>query len=143
MSATYTSLRYHMIFSTKNREPMITHGIKRDLHDYISGIIVGQRGVSLEVNGVGDHVHVLAGLPPTISIAQIMKRVKGASSWWVNDQGRLDHHFAWQPGYGAFTVSESQVSRVREYIRNQEEHHRVQSSEEEMQRILMLHGLSV
>ena len=141
MSGTYTKLRYHFVFATKGREPMILPGLKTDLYAYMAGIIRRQKGVALEINGMPDHVHILAGMPPTLSVAEIMKRIKGATSYWINDQGRLDRHFAWRPGYGAFTVSESQVAKVRRYIRNQEEHHRNQSFDDEMALLLERHGL--
>jgi REP element-mobilizing transposase RayT len=121
---------------------MITPALKEDLLAYICGIIVKRRGVVLEINGLEDHVHVLAGLPPTIAVSEALQKIKGGSSWWVNNHRRIDHHFQWQPGYGAFTVSESLVPKVRKYIRDQEEHHRSQSFETEMAAFVKRHGLS-
>jgi putative transposase len=99
----------------------------------------GLGGVALEVNGVSDHVHILARLRPTISVSEFLSKVKSGSSGWAKRQtaGR----FGWQARFGAFTVSESQVERVRRYIRNQEEHHRKYSFEEEFKALLLAHNI--
>ena len=122
----YTNLLYHIVFATKGRAPFITNELCADLHAYLGGTVRGLDGIALEVGGVADHVHVLAKIKPTIAVAEFIKQLKADSSGWANHKTR--GRFAWQARYGAFTVSESQVNKVRAYIRNQEEHRRRESS---------------
>lgn len=111
MARTYTKLIYHLVFSTKERVPSITGEIRDRLYEYIGGVIRGEKGSLLEIGGVADHVHLLARFGASISLSDMLQRIKGNSSHWLNQQpGR---GFAWQNGYGAFTVSESQVATVR------------------------------
>ena len=139
--STYLSLHYHLIFSTKHREPVIASDWRLRLHEYLGGTVRGLGGIGLEINGTTDHVHVLAKLRPTISVSEFLSKLKSGSSGWAKRQtaGR----FGWQARFAAFTVSESQVERVRRYIRNQEEHHRRQSFEEEFKALLRAHGIDV
>jgi putative transposase len=124
MSGTYTNLLYHVVFSTKNRRPLITEAIRDDLYHYLGGIIRGEGGTLLEVNGMPDHVHLLAKLRPTIAIADMLRLLKANSSKWLNEEKQQRSRFGWQDGYSAFSVSESQVARVRAYIQRQAQHHR-------------------
>jgi REP element-mobilizing transposase RayT len=140
MPNTYTNLLYHIVFSTKDRRPLITPNLQEELYKYIGGIIRGEGGAQLEIGGVADHVHILAKFKPAISVSDMLNKIKANSSKWVHeDKGALD--FGWQVGYAAFTVSESQVEHVRKYIRNQEEHHRRQSYQEEFIALLERHGV--
>jgi putative transposase len=116
MAGTYTNLLYHIVFSTKNRQPQITPAIQADLYEYIGGILRGESGVLLEIGGMPDHLHLLAKLKPTHSIAEILKRIKANSSKWLSAEKLPRHDFDWQDGYSAFSVSESQVESVRRYI---------------------------
>jgi putative transposase len=136
----HTNLLYHIVFATKERAPMITKALRPELHAYLGGIVRKLGGTALEVNGVADHLHLLAAIPPTITVSHFVNKLKSGSSSWAKapTKGR----FQWQPRYGGFTVSESQVERVRRYIRNQEEHHRSVSFEEEYKDLLRLHGIS-
>ena len=118
---TYTNLHFHIVFSTKCREPLIDSSWKHRLHDYIGGIIRGLGGHSMIVNGMNDHVHILAGLRPIHRLSDVMREVKHESSRWVNED--LGRPFAWQKGYAAFTVSPLACERVRQYIADQEKHH--------------------
>jgi putative transposase len=131
MSGTYTNLLYHIVFSTKERRQLITSAIEDDLYDYIGGIIRGLKGVNLEIGGVSDHIHILAKLKPTISISDAVRDIKANSSKWLNEKSRI-YKFAWQDGFAAFTVSESQVEIIRRYIRNQKQHHRRLTFQEEL-----------
>ena len=135
----YTNLLYHIVYATKERAPLITNTLKPRLHEYLGGTVRGLGGIALEVNGVTDHVHILAKLRPTISVSEFLSKLKSGSSGWAKRQtaGR----FAWQARFGGFTVSESQVERVRRYIRNQEEHHRKHSFEEEFRALLEAHNI--
>jgi REP element-mobilizing transposase RayT len=135
----YTNLLYHIVYATKERAPLIANTLRPRLHEYLGGTVRGLDGIALEVNGTNDHVHVLAKLRPTISVSEFLSKLKSASSGWAKRQ--TNGRFAWQARFGAFTVSESQVHRVRLYIRNQEEHHRKQSFEEEFKALLKAHRI--
>ena len=130
----HTNLLYHIVFGTKERAPLITNELRPRLHEYLGGIVRGLDGVPIEINGTADHVHVLARLLPTISLSDFMSKLKSSSSGWAKRQTR--GRFAWQARFAAFTVSESQVERVRRYIRNQEVHHRRQSFDDELKSML-------
>jgi REP element-mobilizing transposase RayT len=130
----HTNLIYHIVFATKERAPFITAELKPRLHQYLGGIVRGLEGLPIEINGMADHVHILARLPPTISVSAFMSKLKSNSSGWAKRQ--TQGRFAWQVRFAALTVSESQVERVRRYIRNQEAHHRRQSLEEEWRALL-------
>jgi putative transposase len=123
MAHTYTSLHYHVIFSTKNREPWLTESIRGRLWPYLGGIARENRMNALEVGGVSDHVHALVAIPATLAVAKAVQLIKGGSSIWVKETFRELPGFSWQDGYGAFSVSESQIETVRDYIRRQVEHH--------------------
>jgi REP element-mobilizing transposase RayT len=140
MPDTYTKLRYHIVFGTKQRLPLITAEVRDDLYSYLGGILARHGGILLAVGGMPDHVHLLAGLNTTRSLADIMQRVKANSSRWMNERAARTEPFAWQVGYGAFSVSESQIGVVRTYILRQEEHHRKVSFQDELKAILRKHG---
>jgi REP element-mobilizing transposase RayT len=131
MAHTFTNLLYHLVFSTKGRRPQIDHELKEDLFAYLGGTVRGIGGVPLIVNGVADHVHMLVVLPQTTSVADALRTVKANSSGWVHERWPERRDFAWQTGYGAFTVSESRRDTVRRYIADQEAHHRKATFEEE------------
>jgi REP element-mobilizing transposase RayT len=135
----YTNLLYHIVYSTKERAPLITKTLRPRLHEYLGGTVRGLNGIALEINGTADHVHVLAKLRPTISVSDFLSKLKSGSSGWAKRQtaGR----FGWQARFAAFTVSESQVERVRTYIINQERHHRKQTFEEEFKKLLKAHNI--
>ncbi len=135
MSSTYLSLHYHLVFSTKNREALITPAWRARLHDYLGGTVRGLGGHPEGVGGVADHVHLLVGLKATHCLADVMRELKKASSVWVHEEIGL-RAFAWQEGYAAFTVSATVREAVRHYIANQEEHHRVKSFREELVEML-------
>ena len=142
MRDTYSKLNYHLVYSTKNRVPLITDTLRDALYGYIGGILRGNGGVLLAGGGMPDHVHLLAGWGTTISIAKMLQLIKTNSSKWVNERPDASRGgFAWQPGYAAFTVSASKIPEVREYILNQEEHHRKMSFQEELMELLRRHGV--
>ena len=135
----YTNLLYHIVYATKDRAPLITSTLRPRLHKYLGGTVRGLDGIALEINGTNDHVHVLAKVRPTISVSEFLSKLKSGSSGWAKRQ--TNGRFGWQARFGAFTVSESQVERVRQYIRNQEAHHRKQSFEEEFKILLRAHRI--
>ena len=121
----------HLIFSTKNRVPVFTDAISDELHPYLSVVLNDHDCPSLQVGGVEDHVHLLFGLSRTTTIAQIVEAIKTSSSKWIKTRDERYGDFHWQAGYGAFSVSSSQVSRVIRYIQNQPDHHRRFSFQDE------------
>ena len=130
MSSTHLSLHYHVVFGTKNHEPMIEAAWRAKLHAYLGGIIRAADGFADSVGGVSDHVHLLIGLRATHRLADVLRELKSVSSGWVHDEIGI-RSFAWQEGYGAFTVSASQREAIRKYIDRQEEHHRTRTFRDE------------
>ena len=139
LNMSYTNLLYHIVYGTKDRLPLITKELRPDLHRFLGGLVKNLHGTPLEINGVTDHVHVLARIKPVISISEFLSKLKSQSSGWANR--KTGGRFKWQVKYGAFTVSQSQVERVRKYIRNQEAHHSRNSFEEEFKALLTSHGI--
>jgi REP element-mobilizing transposase RayT len=135
----YTNLLYHIVYATKERTPLIRKELRPRLHEYLGGTVRALGGIALEINGTDDHVHVLAKLRSTISLSEFMSKLKSGSSGWAKRQ--TNGRFAWQARFGAFTVSESQVGRVRDYIRNQEQHHSTHSFEAEFKALLRAHHI--
>ena len=141
MPSTHLSLNYHIVFSTKNREPILAASRRAELHAYLGGILRDLGGVAQEVGGVADHVHFLAALKATHCLADVLRDTKTGSSRWIHETMRI-RSFAWQEGYGAVTVSPSDVPRVRRYVARQEEHHRKKTFQEEYREILVKCGIS-
>jgi putative transposase len=130
MPSTHLSLHYHVVFSTKDRVPIIGDVWKGRLHSYLGGVVRNVDGVAEAIGGVADHVHLLIGLRAKASLADVVRDVKAVSSRWVHEEIG-ERIFSWQEGYGAFTVSPSQRDVVRGYIARQEEHHRLRTFQEE------------
>jgi putative transposase len=128
---TYCALNVHGVFCTKDRQPSIIHEFEERLWKYLGGI-VRQNGMNaLSIGGVPDHVHVLISLPASISVAKAIQLIKGGSSKWIHDNFPKQRSFAWQPGYAAFSVSASLIQENDAYIKNQKEHHRKRTFQEE------------
>jgi len=140
MSHSLSSLLTHVVFSTKDRISCISDEIRRELCPYIGGIVREIGGKALIVNGTGDHMHVLLQLPAAISIADAMRLMKTNSSRWAHQKWPAAK-FSWQTGYGAFSVSRSNVAQVLKYIKEQEEHHKRISFQEEFLALLQRHGV--
>ena len=130
MPATHLSLHYHVVFATKNRAPLIAPEWRGKLHAYLGGTVRGLGAVAQEIGGTDDHVHLLVGAKATHRLADLLREIKSESSRWVHETVGLAA-FAWQEGYGAFTVSASQRETVRRYIQTQEEHHRTRTFRQE------------
>jgi REP element-mobilizing transposase RayT len=137
----HLSILIHFVWSTKNRLPVITPEIKPRLHAYLGGILAKVDAAGLCVNGVEDHVHVYASLPSTITIADAVSVLKSNSTRWVHETFPDTEAFAWQHGYGAFSVSLSEDERVRAYILGQEAHHRQRSFQDEYRAFLRRHNM--
>jgi REP element-mobilizing transposase RayT len=141
VAKTYTSLNYHFTFSTKNREPWISPSIEDRIWSYIGGVARKHKMTALQVGGIDDHIHTLVMAPPTRSPSEIAQYLKGDSSKWIHEEFPKLRGFEWQDGYGAFTVSKSQIAEVIKYIQNQREHHRKKTFQEEYLELLQKHGI--
>jgi len=136
MANSYSQISIHCVFAVKNRENFIISQWRDDLHKYISGILSEKGAKSLAVGGWKDHIHLFFGMPPTISISDLMGAIKANSSKWINDQRFVKGKFEWQAGYSAFSFSRSQRDTVIRYIMNQETHHRTKTFKEEYLKML-------
>jgi REP element-mobilizing transposase RayT len=141
MAGTYTNILTHIIFSTKNRSQIITDVYKNRLFNYIGGIIRNEGAILLEIGGTTDHVHIVIKTKAIHSLATITQKIKSNSSKWVNDTKLIGEKFAWQNGYGAFSVSASQIDKVINYVATQEEHHKKRDFKEELILLLKKHNI--
>jgi len=121
----------HIVFSTKNRKPLIKQEVEVELHKYLSGIARDHKSLVIAINSVEDHIHILCLLSRNITISKLLEELKKSSSKWIKTKGDAYKNFFWQNGYGAFSVSQSAVNTVKKYIANQKEHHRKKSFKEE------------
>ncbi len=141
MPGTYTELLYHIVFSTKGRSPWLTHETADRLYGYIGGIARDQRCTLCAIGGVDDHVHLYLRMRPDLTVSDLMRSVKSRSSRWLHETFPDLHDFAWQEGYGAFTVSKSQEEAVKRSIAGQAEHHRGEDFKTELLKLLRAHGV--
>lgn len=141
MSHTYTSVLIHAVFSTKDRGNSLSRKLRDRLWPYLTGIARKNGMLALAAGGTDNHVHVLLSLPSTMPVAKAMQLVKGGSSKWIHETFPTHADFAWQEGYGAFSVSISAMDETVAYINGQEEHHRTRSFEEEYVEFLGKHGI--
>jgi putative transposase len=142
MPQSLARLHVHLVFSTKHREPFITDAVRASLHAYMATVLRNSGCPAVLINSVADHVRILFELGPTVAVSKAVEEVKTSSSKWLKTQGPEFSRFSWQTGYGAFSVSESNVAAVRDYIANQAEHHRVKSFQEEYRAFLARHGVA-
>jgi REP element-mobilizing transposase RayT len=142
MPGTFHNLKFHLVFSTKHREPWLTPDIRLRVHEYLGGIIRGERGTVLEIGGVADHVHILFGWRTDESLSVLARNLKANSSRWIHETFPHLRQFAWQEGYSIFSVSQSQVEKVRSYIQRQEEHHRLKPFRDELLEFLRSHEVA-
>jgi putative transposase len=141
MAHTFTDLLVHAVFSTSGRAPLLSDAIRADVHAYMGGILRELRALPIVIGGTADHVHFLARLPAEFSVADCLRLVKTNSSRWIKEKWPERRRFAWQRGYGAFSVSESRRGVVVRYIQDQERHHRRISFQEEFLALLRNHGV--
>lgn len=141
MPQSFGSLYFHLVFSTKNRVPSISDDIQPRLFEYLGGILRNQRGRLVAAGGIEDHVHLLVSLSRQASISDTLRDLKSNSSGWIHETFSNRRSFAWQTGYGAFSVSFSALDSVRAYLANQKEHHKRQTFQEEFIAMLKLHEL--
>ncbi|MBK7160010.1 MAG: IS200/IS605 family transposase [Ignavibacteria bacterium] len=131
MANTYTQIHIQFIFAVKYRKGVILASWKDELYKYLTGIVQNNKHKMISINGMPDHIHLLAGIRPSQSISDLMKDLKGSSSKWINEKKFTKERFEWQEGYGAFSYGKSQVKNVISYIENQEKHHKRKSFKEE------------
>ncbi len=136
MANTYSQLYVHIIFSVKNREPLIKESFRNELFSYIGGIIKNKNQKPLAINGTENHIHILVGVKPDISLSDLVREIKSNSSKFINEQKYLRTKFNWQEGFGAFSYSHSQLTTVIKYINNQLEHHKKRTFADEYKEFL-------
>lgn len=137
----YISSYHHCVFSTKERRPIITPELRDRLWPFLGGIARHNQMKAIEIGGVEDHVHILLSIPATMPISKAMQLIKGGASKWVHDTFPEHRLFAWQEKYGAFSVSESRVDSIIQYIKGQQAHHRKMSFQEEFVALLKKHRI--
>ena len=135
MANTYTEIHIQIVFAVKNRRSLITKDLKDELYRYMSGIIKKNGHKALQINGMPDHVHILIGMRTHQSLAELVQQIKQGSSYWLN-KSKVKAQFQWQEGYSAFSYSKSDVPKVAQYIKNQEDHHSKRSFLEEYMALL-------
>jgi REP element-mobilizing transposase RayT len=131
----------HLIFSTKNRQPLLSHEIRPQLHSYMGGILRQWESPAILMNSVADHIHILFCLSKNEALKKVVEEVKKGSSKWIKTKGREFANFFWQAGYGAFSVSQSNVVVVKRYIERQEAHHRRLGFQDEFRSFLRRHQI--
>jgi REP-associated tyrosine transposase len=139
--STYTQIYYHIVFATKNREPVLKADRRQDLFRYIWGILKNKHAHLYRINGVEDHLHILCSLHPTVTLANLVKEIKTGSSQWIKENRVFPSFSYWQVGYGAFTHSHKEKDDVIEYIKTQEAHHRRTNFRDELRRLLLEAGI--
>ena len=139
MPGTYSQILLHIVFSTKHREPWITPDIAERLYPYIGGIVRAEKGILHDIGGIEDHVHIYLRWRTDESVSNLMRTVKSRSSKWIHDTFQTLGTFAWQEGYGVFSVSKSQEIAVKKYIAGQAEHHKKEDFKSELLRLLRAH----
>uniref|UniRef100_A0AB33JKE5 IS200/IS605 family transposase n=4 Tax=unclassified Prevotella TaxID=2638335 RepID=A0AB33JKE5_9BACT len=132
----YTKLLYHIVFSTKQRQPTIVLEYERELYAYIMGIIAQAEGHLYRIGGMPDHIHIIADIPSKISLSDFVKRLKQGSSNWLAANPHFPHWNRWEESYGAFTYAYNDLQEVVDYVRNQKEHHKKVSFTEEYRKLL-------
>ncbi len=132
MPQSLAKILLHLVFSTKNREKNIPGHLRGALHAYLAGICRARGSDAFRVGGTDDHVHIACTLPRTLTVAKLVEEIKKASSIWLKQQDGGPRHFSWQSGYGGFSLGQSQLPKLLQYLDNQEEHHRTKSFKEEL-----------
>jgi REP element-mobilizing transposase RayT len=137
----YTSLNYHIVFSTKSRKQFLNDEQVQDVAKYIGGILGNHKGCLLLGNGMPDHIHLLCSLHPDVCLSEITRAIKANSSRWIHETYLPLRDFDWQDGYSAFSVSYSGLDKVHAYICGQQEHHKKMTFDEELLLLLKKHKI--
>jgi len=141
MPNAYVNLVYHTVFSTKHRRPFIKEDITDRLYAYLGAAIEGEGGRPIKIGGIEDHLHIVCYLRQDVALSDVLRRLKSNSTSWVHANLPGLARFAWQEGYAAFTVSQSNIPGVSDYIAHQREHHRKRSFREELEELFAKHGI--
>jgi putative transposase len=141
MPHSFVNLNYHIIFGTKYHQPLIAESQKSRLYAYLGGIVRGRGGVPIIVDGTANHVHLLAKLRPDEPLSVLLRELKADSTGWMKRSFDNQQDFGWHSGYKAFSVSESEIDSVKQYILDQEERHKTQSFKEELEMLLKAHDI--
>lgn len=139
--STYTQILYQIVFSTKYRGKTLTKNNRDELFKYISGLLKNKKCHLYIINGVEDHIHIITHIHPTISLSSLVKDIKVASSLHIKEKNLFLDFKSWQEGYGAFTYSIKEKDRLIEYVKNQEEHHKIKAFKDEFIELLNEHGI--
>jgi len=143
MSHSFNKIWLHVIFSTKNRYPLIRANAEALIYRHMQEQLAGWGCFVRVINGMPDHVHLLYLQNPKMAVTDCIKQVKGNTGHWINEQNFAPEKFAWQTGYAAYSVSESQVEKVYQYIVNQKQHHRKRTFQQEYEEFILSHGLLI
>jgi REP element-mobilizing transposase RayT len=141
MAQSFAKIAVHLVYSTKNRQPVLLEKIRKDIHSYTAGILKSLNCIPLAVNGTEDHIHILVLMSKNITLIKMVEAVKVGTSKWLKTKDMSLQQFSWQAGYGAFSVSESQIEKVIKYIMNQEQHHQKKSFQDELRILLQKHKM--
>ena len=136
MSQTLVKIYVHIVFTTKNRKELILSEIERELFAYVGGILRKHQSVLLAANGTTNHIHLLISLSKNIALSDLLRELKKASSSWIKTKDPRFNSFQWQAGFGAFSIGQSQVDMVKQYIARQKEHHSTEGFEDEYRKFL-------
>ena len=135
--STYHQIFYQIVFATKNRQPTINPEYENELYKYIFGVINNKKCKLFRINGMADHIHIFCDLHPSVSLSSYVKDIKIASNLWMKESGKFPDFQSWQEGYGAFTYSIKEKDIIIEYIKNQKEHHKIESFYDEFKRMII------
>ena len=139
--STHTQILYQIVYGTKDRERTLTNSNKPELFKYIWGVLNNKKCHLYRINGVEDHIHIITHLHPSVSLSDLVRDIKVASSAFIQKNDLFPNFGGWQEGYGAFTYSINEKDRLIEYVKNQEEHHKTKTFKEEYLELLQEHGI--
>jgi REP element-mobilizing transposase RayT len=141
--SSYRQLLYHLVFRTKDSSPTIKQDNVDQLYAYISGIIKNKNSHLYRINGIDNHLHIITDVHPSFALADFMREVKASSSLWMKNSGLFPAFIGWAEGYGSFTCSYLDLGRLIDYVKNQREHHRKKSFEDEYKSLLIDSGIKI
>lgn len=139
--STFRQIYYQIVFSTKYRKPVLSIEHENELYKYIWGIVKNKNCKLYRINGMPDHIHLFTDLHPSVSLSSLVKDIKVSSNLWIKQSGLFPDFEEWQSGYGAFTYSEREKDIIVNYIKNQKEHHKTESFEDEYKNLLKSNGI--
>lgn len=141
MADTYSKIYLHVIFAVKGRQNLISSRWENELYSYITGIIKNHNQKLIRINGMPDHLHLLVGIKPDMALSDLIRDIKANSSRFINNKNWINGKFEWQNGFGAFSLSHSQLTTAIKYVENQKEHHKKSSFRKEYENFLKMYGV--